>query len=118
MVTFRTVDYEKKKKPGRVIRCVSQAEIFVFDGFSLMVTDGRTSGHTDGQTLLWRCEDLGKKPSESVRRGKSSQSIGSGNVRAGEGGNLLVIPIFWQKVGKKGKELYELQRGRGRSVGG
>ena len=89
-----------------------------FNIFSLMVTDGRTSGHTDGQTLLWRCEDLGKKPSESVRRGKSSQSIGSGNVRAGEGGNLLVIPIFWQKVGKKGKELYELQRGRGRSVGG
>ena len=42
-------------KPGRVIRCVSQAEI---GGFSLMLTDGhtdtrtdeRTHGRTDGRT--------------------------------------------------------------------
>ena len=46
----------KSNKPGRVIRCVSQAEIVVFGDFSLMLTDGptdiRTYGHTDGHTLL------------------------------------------------------------------
>ena len=42
-------------KPGRVIRCVSQvmstkpqAQIAVFDAFTLLLTDG----HTYGQTLL------------------------------------------------------------------
>ena len=37
-------------KPRRAIRCVLQAEIIVFVGFSLMVTDGRTYGWTDGRT--------------------------------------------------------------------
>ena len=40
----------KVNKPRRAIRCVSQAEIVVFGGFSLMLTDGRTDGRTDGHT--------------------------------------------------------------------
>ena len=37
-------------KPGRVIRCVSQAEIVVFGDFSFMLTDGHTDGRTDTRT--------------------------------------------------------------------
>ena len=47
---------EEANKPGRVIRCVSQAEIVFFGGFSLMLTDGYTDGRTDtrtdGETLI------------------------------------------------------------------
>ena len=60
MCTFSQLSYQnipihtggKYNKPGRVIRCVSQAEIVLFGGISLMVTDGHTDGHTDGRTLL------------------------------------------------------------------
>ena len=41
---------KEKNKPRRAIRCVSQAEIVVFGGFSLMLTDGHTDGRTDGRT--------------------------------------------------------------------
>ena len=41
-------------KPRRAIRCVSQAEIVNFSGFSYMLTDTRTNGHTyrDARTHL------------------------------------------------------------------
>ena len=40
----------RKNKPGRVIQCVSQAEIVVLGGFAYMLTDGRTDGWTYGRT--------------------------------------------------------------------
>ena len=38
----RNENEEEENKPGREIRCDSQAEIIVFGGFSLIRTDGRT----------------------------------------------------------------------------
>ena len=43
---------KKRKKHVEKESCVSQVEIIFFGGFSLMSTDGRTDGPTDGQTLL------------------------------------------------------------------
>ena len=44
-------------KPRQVIQCVSQAEIVIFGGFTLMLTDGHTDiqtyGRTEGRTEGW-----------------------------------------------------------------
>ena len=58
--TIRSTSDNNYNKPGRAIRCVSQAEIVLFGGFSLMLTDGHKDGRTDtrmdgrmdGQTLI------------------------------------------------------------------
>ena len=38
-----------------------RAKIAVYVSFSFTVMHLRTDGHTDGQILLWRCEDTSKK---------------------------------------------------------
>ena len=49
---FRRVpNVHSENKPDGAIRRVSPAEIVVFGGFSLLLTDGWTDGRTDGQTL-------------------------------------------------------------------
>ena len=61
MSFYDDANYNIMNKPRRAIRCALQAEIVGFGGFTCTLTDIRTDGQingwTDGQTLIYRCED-------------------------------------------------------------